>query len=85
MLVIHLIDQMLHCKYNYQVTKSDVMVNVFHEYLYVRIDSNRDFHPSIFVQYEHSLLIFVFFLPNKKKTFFLIRRNKQILPAQIIE
>ncbi len=66
MLVIHLIDRMLHYKYNYQVTKFDVMVNVFHEFLHVLIDSNRDFHLSIFVQYEHSLLIFVFFLPNKK-------------------
>jgi uncharacterized membrane protein affecting hemolysin expression len=85
-MVYQLIDQMLHYKYNYPVTKFDVMVNGSHGYLRVRIDSNQDFHQSIFVQYVHLLLIFVFFLP-KKKTFFSERKKRSngILQAQIIE
>jgi hypothetical protein len=60
-------DRMRHYKYNYPVTIFDVMVNECHGYLRVPIDSRRDFHQSIFVQYVHWLLIFVFFLPKIKR------------------
>jgi hypothetical protein len=49
----YLIDQMLHYKYNYQVTKYDGMVNEYHVYLHIRIYSKKDFHQTIFVQYVH--------------------------------
>jgi hypothetical protein len=84
-LVHDLKDQMLHYKYNYQVTIYDMMVNEYHVYHHIPIDSMQDLHQSIFVQYVHWLLIFVFFLPKKiriiisQNLFFLTSSNNCVI------
>jgi hypothetical protein len=81
-LVHDLKDQMPHYKYNYQVAIYDMMVNEYHVYHYIQIDSMQDLHQSIFVQYVHWLLIFVFFLPKKIRI--IISQIYSFLQAQII-